>query len=103
MSTEDVIELKSELAALAAEVRELVVEYRREVGVSELMHRELQDMARRHEATIYGNGRLGLLTRTDRLEQTDLKRLWAQRAMWSAIFTAWAGLLVVIMTRWVQA
>lgn len=97
MSSDDVSELKAELASLAAEVRELVVEYRREVGVSELIHRELQDMARRHETVLYG--KLGLLIRTDRLEQTEQKRLWAQRAMWSAIFTAWAGLLVVIVTR----
>jgi Uri superfamily endonuclease len=40
------------------------------------------------------NGRPGLLTRVDRLEQTESKRVWHVRTLWAAVIAAFAQLFV---------
>ena len=37
----------------------------------------------------------GIITRLDRLEQTEIRRLWSQRALWGAVL---AAIIAEIMT-----
>lgn len=56
--------------------------------------RRLKELVEKHEEALYGNGRIGLITRLDRLEQSNER---GSRAYW-AVTIALVG--VVVKSMW---
>jgi hypothetical protein len=47
-------------------------------------------LLKKHEETLYGNGKPGLNTRIDRIEQIEQNRKWSLRVLWSAMVGVFA-------------
>ena len=68
-----------------------------------LMIGEVRNYAIKHDAVLYGrNGEAGVITRVDRLEQSEVSRKIQAKAIWGGIITVGSTLIGKILHDWVR-
>lgn len=61
--------------------------YKRYTDTFALTVERMNKMLEKHEEIFHGNGKVGILTRIDRVEQIESQRSWHIRAIWTALIS----------------
>lgn len=79
------LKIADRLSAVESQVARLVAHAESEHGTMSRYHETLMKMLEKHDRDINGNGKDGLKSEVDRLNQIEKSRRWHIRMIWAAL------------------